>query len=109
MWGVLSQRTVLPQQLHALPDALIPRQHMHNRIDLCFLKKIKFKSYDKKTRPCTTTPIKGKKTTHDESEVQAVHSSGNSPCRAVTQALAYELYVRQGTRAECVELTVVGS
>ena len=33
----------------------------------------------------------------------------NSPCCAVTQALAFKLYVRQSTRAECAELAVVGS
>ena len=33
---------------------------------------------------------------------------GNSPCCAVTQALAYRLYVRQSTRAECAGLSVVG-
>ena len=33
---------------------------------------------------------------------------GNSPCCAVTQALAYKLYVRQSTRAEFAGLSVVG-
>ena len=52
------------------------------------------------------TPIKGKKNTHDESEVQAIHPSV-TPCCAVTQALVYKLYVRQSTRAEFAELAVV--
>ena len=32
----------------------------------------------------------------------------NSPCCAVTQALAFKLYVRQSTRAEGAGLAVVG-
>ena len=39
---------------------------------------------------------------------QTSKSRSNSPCCALTQALAFKLYVRQGTRAITPELSVVG-